>query len=234
MQDNCYNLHPAHINKEGDFVDELTLKQDILEIGRRMYNRKFVAANDGNISVRISENEVLITPSGVSKGYMSVSDIIKVDLDGKKISGSLKPSSEIKMHLAIYKKRNDIGAVVHAHPQKITAFAVAGMVCDTVTLPEVIFSIGKVSFAEYATPTTIEVSRSIEKKVEDSDAIILANHGAVTIGKDVYDAYYKMETLEHFAGISLYARLLGGEKALEPKQVEELFKIRKYVYGKHV
>jgi len=213
-------------------MDESRLKQDIVEVGKRLFYKGFVASNDGNISIRLSDNEVLITPTGVSKGYMSESDILKVNMSGEVISGRLKPTSEMKMHLAVYKKRPDVKAIVHAHPQKATAFAVAGIGFDRITLPEVVFSLGFISLAEYGTPTTYEVPAAVEKHIVNSDALLLANHGALTVGSDVLDAYYKMETLEHFASISLYARLLGGERALDDKQTKELFRVRSEVYGK--
>lgn len=213
-------------------VNEFKMKQDIVEIGKRMYQKGFVASNDGNISVRISDKEILITPTGVSKGYMSPADMLKVDMDGRVISGSKKPTSEMKMHLSVYKKRPDVMAIVHAHPPVATAFAVAGKICEEIALPEVIFSLGLISLAEYGTPTTDELPRSIEKHLDNSDAILLSNHGALTVGKDLFDAYYKMETLEHFSNITLYARLLGGERALDRSQVKDLFDIRKNVYGK--
>ncbi len=213
-------------------VNEFKMKQDIVEVGKRLYNRGFVASNDGNISIRISEKEILITPTGVSKGYMETSDILKVDINGSVISGKKMPTSEMKMHLAVYRKRADVQAIVHAHPQKATAFAIVGKTCDKITLPEVIFSLGFISLAEYGTPSTDEVPRSVEKHIGNSDAILLSNHGALTVGKDIYDAYYKMETLEHFASITLYARLLGGEKALNSEQIEELFRVRRDVFGK--
>lgn len=213
-------------------MNDHLVKQDIVEVGKRMYNREFVASNDGNISVRVAEDELIITPTGVSKGYMTQDDMIKVDMDGNVISGSKKPSSEIKMHLAVYKNRPDVTAVCHAHPQKATAFAVARQVCKDIALPEVVFSIGNVALSEYATPTTEELPRSIEKLIRTTDAILLSNHGALTVGTDVFDAYYKMETLEHFAGIILYARQLGGERGLDPDQVKELFRVRRETYGK--
>lgn len=213
-------------------MDENRLKQDIIEIGKRLYNKNFVASNDGNISIRLSDNEILITPTGVSKGFMSTSDMIKVNLNGEVIGGHLKPSSEMKMHLAVYRKRPDVKAIVHAHPPKATAFAVANIGFDRITLPEVIFSLGFISLAEYGTPTTHQLPEAVERHIVNSDAVLLSNHGALTVGKDVYDAYYKMETLEHFSSISLYARLLGGEKALNEKQTEELLKVRTEVYGK--
>ncbi len=213
-------------------MDENRFRLDIVEIGKRMYEKNYVASNDGNISIRISDEELLITPSGVSKGYMSPGDILKVDMEGNLLEGCLKPSSEMKMHLEVYKKRPDVFAVVHAHPQKATAFAVANKCFDKVTLPEIIFSLGKVSLAEYGTPTTYQVPEAVARHIVESDALLLANHGALTVGKDIYDAYYKMETLEHFAAISIYARQLGGEVALGEDEIKRLFAIRSSVYGK--
>lgn len=209
------------------------MKLDIVEVGRRLYNKGFVASNDGNISIRISDSEIIITPTGVSKGFMNAADLITVNLDGNVISGGKKPSSEMKMHLAVYRKRPDVKAVVHAHPQKATAFAVANLGFEKITLPEVVFSLGCISLAEYGTPTTYEVPEAVGRHIGGSDALLLANHGALTVGSDVYDAYYKMETLEHFASISLYARSIGGEKALDARQTDELFRVRREVYGKN-
>jgi len=213
-------------------MNDFNARNDIVEIGKRMYAKGFVASNDGNLSVRLSENEILITPSGVSKGYMSPSDMLIVDLDGNVKSGNLKPSSEMKMHLMAYKSRPDVTGVCHAHPQIATAFAVARKVCDKIALPEVIFSIGRVALSEYATPSTTEVPESIKDIIKTADAVLLSNHGALTVGKDLFDAYYKMETLEHFAGIIMYARLLGGEIGLDSTQISDLFSIRKNVFGK--
>jgi L-fuculose-phosphate aldolase len=197
-----------------------------------MYTREFVASNDGNISVRLNNNRIMITPTGISKGYMKPEDMIITDMQGQVLDGAKKPSSEIKMHLEVYKNRPDVRSVCHAHPQKATAFAVARQVCTKVALPEVIFSIGNVALAEYATPSTQELPDSIRDIVKTSDAILLSNHGALTVGSDVYDAYYKMETLEHYAGIILYARLLGGEKGLTPDQINMLLSVRHDVFGK--
>jgi L-fuculose-phosphate aldolase len=213
-------------------MSELMIKQDIVEVGKRMYNREFVAANDGNISVRVSENEIIITPTGISKGYMTTEDMIKVDLEGNVLSGSKKPSSEMKMHLVCFRNRPDIKAVCHAHPQKATAFAVARKICEGIALPEVIFSIGSLALSDYATPTTDELPKSIENIIKTTDAILLSNHGALTVGTDVFDAYYKMETVEHYAGIILYARQLGGEQGLSSEEITKLLKVRSETYGK--
>lgn len=211
---------------------ENKIREDIVEVGRRMYNRQFVASNDGNISVKLSDNELLITPTGVSKGYMTPEDMIKVDMAGNVISGNKKPSSEIKMHLVVYQNRPDVYSVCHAHPQKATAFAVARKTCEKVALPEVIFSIGNVALADYATPSTQQLPDSIKEIIKSTDAVLLSNHGALTLGKDVFEAYYNMETLEHFAGIILYARQLGGEQALSEDQINELLKVRRDIFGK--
>ena len=213
-------------------VDENNSRLEIVEAGKRLYQKGLVVSNDGNISVRLNENEVLITPTGVCKGDMTSDQILKVDMEGRLISGFMKPTSEMKMHLAVYRKRSDVKAIVHAHPPKATAFAVAGKTLDKITLPEVIFSLGSVSMAEYGTPSTDEIPRAVEKHIGNSDALLLANHGALTVGSNVMDAYYKMETLEHFATISLYARLLGGERELDQKETEKLFKVRTEVFGK--
>ncbi|MCX7918143.1 MAG: class II aldolase/adducin family protein [bacterium] len=209
-------------------VTEYQAKLDIVEIGRRMYSKGFVASNDGNISIRISEKEILATPSGLSKGFLTPDQLIKCDMLGNKIAGdpNLKPSSEIKMHCAVYMERPDITAVVHAHPPVATGFAVAGIPLEKCVLPEIILTIGSIPLAQYGTPSTEEVPNSIRDLIKQCDAVLLANHGALTVGKDVYNAYYKMESLEHFAKISLAARQLGGEKVLTAPQVEKLMAVR--------
>ncbi|MCR4425590.1 MAG: class II aldolase/adducin family protein [Firmicutes bacterium] len=205
---------------------ESDLRNIIVEVGRRLYAKDFVAANDGNISARITEDELLITPTGVSKGFMSPDQIIKVNLKGEVLSGFMKPTTEMKMHLAVYRLRPGIRAVVHAHPPTATGFAVAGVGFDRITLPEVVFNLGKIGLSEYATPTTEQVPAAVAKKICECDAMLLANHGALTVGTDLFDAYYKMETLEAVAKISLVAKLLGNENALTDAQQKELFEIR--------
>ncbi|NLY73912.1 MAG: class II aldolase/adducin family protein [Firmicutes bacterium] len=205
---------------------ELELKQDMVEVGRRIWLRGYVAANDGNISVRIGPDEFLCTPTGVSKGFMTPEMIIKVNGVGKLLSGSLKPSSEIKMHLRVYRERPDVKAVVHAHPPICAAFAVAGIPLNKKFLPEVIITLGEIPLAEYATPSTDEVPESIAGIIKDHDAVLLANHGALTLGGDVFSAYYKLETMEHFATVSLAVRQLGGERELPPERVAQLMEVR--------
>lgn len=213
--------------------DIISIKNEILEVGKLLYFKNFVASNDGNISVRLNDGSILITPSGISKGRMQVEDIIKVTPNGSIIDGNKKPSSEIKMHLRVYEKRNDVTAIVHAHPQNTTAFsAVKGLDIEKILLPEVIFSLGNIRVAEYGTPTTPDLPDTINDVICDADAIILRNHGALTVGADVLDAYYKMETLEHYCAIRLKTMSIGGEAFIDETEMKKLYSIRERVYGK--
>ena len=205
---------------------EYQVRKDIVEIGRRIWLRGYVAANDGNISVRMGPDEFLATPTGVSKGFMTPEMLIKVNGRGDRIAGDLKPSSEIKMHLGVYRERMDINAVVHAHPPTSTAFAVAGIPLSKCVLPEVIITLGGIPLTEYGTPSTEEIPNAISKYLKDHNAFLLENHGALTLGTDVFNAYHRMETMEHFAVISLAARQLGGEKELSPSRVRQLMEVR--------
>ena len=204
-----------------------TLKKEIIEAGRRVYDRGYVASNDGNISARVDAKRVIITPTGVSKGFMKTEDLVLVDMDGNVLEGRKKPSSEIFMHLRMYKDRPDINSVCHAHPPYATGFAVAGLPLDKCILPEVIIVLGGIPLAEYGTPGTDEFYQPVLKYLKDYDAFLLANHGALTIGSDVFNAYHKMETLEHFAHIAFVAMQLGQANAIAPEEVQKLFTIRK-------
>lgn len=199
-----------------------TLKHQIVEVGRRTYERGYVASNDGNISARIDENRVLITPTGVSKGFMKPEDLIVVDFSGKVLSGNKKPSSEMFMHLQVYKDRPDVNSVCHAHPPYATGYAVAGLPLDKCVLPEVVIALGSIPLIEYGTPGTDEFYKPVVKLLKDYDAFLLANHGALTVGKDVLNAYHKMETLEHFAHITFVAQQLGYITTLNKEQVQKL------------
>jgi L-fuculose-phosphate aldolase len=203
-----------------------SLKNDIVEIGKRIYARGYVASNDGNISVRLDDKKILITPSGVSKGFMSPSDLIIVNLDGAVISGDKKPSSELLMHLEIYKERKDVNSVCHAHPIYATGFAVAGIPLEMGVLPEVVVSLGCVPLVEYGTPGTKEYFNSMLKYLKDYDAFLLANHGVVTVGKDLFSAYHKMETVEHFASIVFVSLQLGKMNTFSSEQIEKLINQR--------
>lgn len=202
------------------------LKNDIIEVGRRIYARTYVASNDGNISARIDDRRVLITPTGVSKGFMKPEDLVVLDMDGKVLSGTKKPSSEMFMHLEIFKGRPDIQSVCHAHPPYATGFAVAGIPLDKCVLPEVVVALGGIPLVEYGTPGTEEFYRPVLKLLPKYDAFLLANHGALTIGKDIFNAYYKMETLEHFAHIAFVALQLGHLNTLNKEQVQKLTDLR--------
>jgi len=203
------------------------LKSEIVEIGRRLWLRKYVAANDGNISVKVGENEFLTTPTGVSKGFMNSEMILLVDADGNLLQESkYKPTSEFKMHAEVYRKRDDITAVVHAHPPFATAFALAGIPLDECYLPESALFLGAVPIAPFALPSTDEVPASISDLILRTDVILLANHGALTAGKNLTDAYFKMETLEHTAEIVWRAKTLGNANVLSEKERERLNALR--------
>jgi L-fuculose-phosphate aldolase len=205
---------------------EAQARVDIVEVGRRLWERGFVASNDGNISVRLDEHRLITTPKNVSKGFMTLDMMVVTDLDGKKISGEREPSSELKMHLEVYRNRPDARAVVHAHPPTATGFAVAGIALDRAVLAEVITTLGSIPIAEYATPSTEELPAAVRKYVKAHDGLLLANHGALALAGDVMSAYYRMETIEHFAKISLVARTLGRENILSRDEVERLQGLR--------
>jgi len=205
---------------------EATLRAQIVEVGRRLYARGYTASNDGNISARLDDDRLLMTPKSVCKGFMDVAMMCITDLDGRKLSGDRDPSSEMQMHLEVYRQRPDVEAVVHAHPPTATGFAVAGIPLDRAVLAEVVTTLGSVPIADYATPSTKELPEAVRKYVKAHDGMLLANHGALTVGADLFSAYYKMETIEHFAKISLVARLLGGERLLSRQEVERLQGLR--------
>jgi L-fuculose-phosphate aldolase len=205
---------------------ESKIRADIIRVCKRIYNKGFVAANDGNVSVKLSDNRILVTPTGENKGFIKQRDLVLIDFRGRKIRESLKPTSELPMHLYVYQKRKDIRAVVHAHPPYSTAFAVSGIGLDKNVLPEVILSLGKVPLTKYATPSTLEVPNSISKYIKKHDAILLKNHGVLTLGKSVEEAYYKLERVEHFAHILYLAIGLGRVDRLSKKDMDKLLKLR--------
>ena len=201
-------------------------RADIVEVGRRLWERGFVASNDGNISVRLDERRLITTPKSVSKGFMTPDMMVITDLDGKRLAGEREPSSELKMHLEVYRNRPDARAVVHAHPPTATGFAVAGIALDRAVLAEVITTLGSIPLAEYATPSTEELPAAVRKYVKAHDGMLLASHGALALAGDVMSAYYRMETIEHFAKISLVARTLGRENVLSRGEVDRLQGLR--------
>jgi L-fuculose-phosphate aldolase len=207
-------------------IIEIKYKKLICEIGKRVYEKGFVAANVGNISVRIDENEFLITPTGVSKGFLTTDMIIKVDGEGNVLEGEYKPSSEMKMHLLVYKERPDVHAVLHVHPPYATAFAIAGIPLDQAIMPEAVVSLGTIPLAKYGTPSTDEVPKAVKSHVYDHQGVLLENHGALTWGKDLLQAYYLMESLEFTAKINWISRQLRGDRELSKENVAKLIDIK--------
>ena len=216
---------------------EYDIRNEICEIGKRIYNRNMVAANDGNISVKLNENEFLCTPTGVSKGFMTPEYICKVDRDGKVLEANegYRPSSEIKMHMRVYKDRPDVMSVVHAHPMYATAFAIAGIALTQPIMPEAIITLGAVPIAEYGTPSTDEIPDAISKYLPYYDAVLLENHGALTYGDSLINAYHKMESVEFYAQLLFLSKQLGGPKEFSEAQVGRLYEIRRQfgMTGRH-
>ena len=218
-------------------VNEFEIKKQICEIGKRIYNKGMVASNDGNISVKLNDNEFLCTPTGVSKGFMTPEYICKVDANGKVIQANpgFKPSSEIKMHMRVYRERPDVTSVVHAHPLYATSFAIAGIPLTEPIMPEAVIALGCVPIAEYGTPSTEEIPDAISKYLQHYDAVLLANHGALSFSDSLLSAYHKMESLEFYAQLLYQAKVLGGPKQLTDSQVQRLYEIRRQfgMKGKH-
>ena len=198
----------------------------IIEIGRRLHAREYVASNDGNVSVRLDGERLLTTPTGVSKGFMTPDMLVVTDFEGRKLAGGRNASSELLMHLAVYRHRPEVNAVVHAHPPVATGFAVAGIELNRAVLAEVVTTLGSIPIADYGTPSTQELADAVGRHITTHDGLLLANHGALTVSGDLMSAYYKMETIEHFARISLVARLLGGERLLSREEVTRLQALR--------
>lgn len=202
-------------------------KEMILEVGRRMYEKNFVASNDGNITCKVSKHELWATPTGVSKGFMKEEMLSKIDLDGNRIEGTYKTSSEVKMHLRIYRENEDISAVVHAHPLVATSFSIAGIPLDSRTLAEGVVQLGVVPCTPFAMPGSNDVPDLIAPYCQDYNAVLLGNHGAVTWGDDLMQAYYRMESLEYFANILLNTRyIIGKANEFTDEQVDGLIEIR--------
>lgn len=209
----------------------MSAKKKLVEICHKVYDKGFVAAYDGNLSVRTTKNTILITRSGICKGDVTEKDLVEIDLEGKILSGRSKISTEHKIHLLAYKKRKEVNAVVHCHPVYATAFALIGEGLDKHYLPEVFLTFGKVPLCKYATPSTDDVPKSLEPYMDYSWAFLLQNHGAVTLGKNLDDAYFKMEKLEHAAKIILLARLAGKPRELSKKNINEILKLSENTYG---
>lgn len=207
------------------------LRREIVEIGRWIHRQGFVAAYDGNISARLDSHRILSTPTTISKGMMEPDDLVVVDYEGKKITGRRNVTSEIAMHLLIYKRRPDVNGIVHAHPPTATGYAAAGLSLNKALVSEVVLSLGCIPLARYGTPGTPELTEALVPLVSSYDAILMANHGVVTYGPDLLRAYFKMETVEHFAKISLVTELLGRQVLLSEADVDKLLAARQRYFG---
>lgn len=215
----------------------MEVREQICDVCHKMWQLGWVAANDGNVSVKLDDGTFLATPTGISKSFITPEKLIRIDKEGNILEavGNYKPSSEIKMHLRCYTEREDVGAVVHAHPPTATGFAVANIPLDKYTMIETVVALGSIPVTPYGTPSTNEVPEAIAPYLAEHDVMLLKNHGALSVGDSLLTAYYKMETLELFAKISLNARLLGGEEELSRDKIDTLIELRKFygVTGKH-
>ena len=207
-------------------VSEWKIKEQMCDIGRRIWLKGFCAGNEGNHSYRIGENRILCTPTGISKGNLKPDDICMVDMEGKQCGGSRSRTSEILMHLAIYKARPDVKAVVHSHPPHATAFAVAGVELPTCIHPEAEVFLGAVKTAKYVTPGDKRLGESLLPYVKDSNTILLQNHGTVTFDKDLEGAYYKLEIVDAYARILLLAKQIGSIRPLDAGEMKELLELK--------
>ncbi len=197
-------------------------REDVVRFGKLLHQKGFVAATDGNLSVRLDAGVVLTTPTGMGKGFMEPEDLVVVDMSGRKLEGRRAPSTEIGMHLLIYRLRPEIRGIVHAHPTTATGYAAAGIALNKALVSEVVLSLGSIPLARYGTPGTCELTETLDPLIPNHDAILMANHGVVTYGDTLLRAYMKMETVEHFAKIALITHLLGQQQPLSDEAVEKL------------
>src|ERR1700674_2695386 len=217
---NADSISPGTVKSEDEH------RRDVCTAGRWIHSRAFVPSTDGNISVRLDSRRVLTSPTGISKGLMSPDDLVITDLKGRKLAGRREASSELAMHLLIYARRPDVHAVCHAHPPIATAHAAAGLPLNKALLSELVISLGCIPVARYGTPGTPELSDALEPLVQNYDAILLANHGVVTCGADLLTAFFRMETVEHFAQVSLATEMLGKQVLLSGRDVKKLLAAR--------
>jgi L-fuculose-phosphate aldolase len=206
-------------------------REEIVRYGRMLHEKGFVAAMDGNLSVRLQQDRILVTPTGLSKGSMRPADLVIVDLEGKQVAGRRNVTSELGMHLMIYRTRADVKAIVHAHPPTATGFAAAGIALTEPLVCEVVMGLGCIPLARYGTPGTAELAQSLEPYVPKYDAILMSNHGVVAYGDTIEHAYMKMETVEHFAQIALVTHLLGRQQPLQEREIEKLLLARTKYFG---
>ncbi len=213
------------------------IKEQMCDVCHKMWQLGWVAANDGNVSVKLEDGTFLATPTGISKSFITPEKIVHIDKEGTIIeaNGDYRPSSEIKMHLRCYQEREDVGAVLHAHPPVATGYAVANVPLDEYSMIETVIAIGSIPVTPYGTPSTYEVPEAIAPYLGEHDVVLLQNHGALSVGADLLTAYYRMETLELFAKISLNAHLLGGAQEISKPNIDKLISMRSSykVTGKH-
>jgi len=202
-----------------DFPEQ---KEQIIEFGRRLYNRNMIAGCDGNLSIRLDNGNVLITATSVPKGFLTREMIVEIDMDGKIVGGSAKPSSEYRMHLFVYRNRPEINACCHAHPVFTTAYAVSGRQIPHDVLPETVLTVGKIAHTRYAPPGTEAVGKSLKESIRHHNAFVLANHGVLTIGDNLLTAYNRMETVEHLAKIIYIAERMGTVRKLDENELKRL------------
>jgi L-fuculose-phosphate aldolase len=201
---------------------EQQAREEMVRLGRTLHQKNYIVATDGNLTARLDPGRVLATPAGICKGFLDPGDLVVVDMQGQKLAGHRVPSSEIAMHLLIYRLRPDVQGIVHAHPVTATGYAAAGVELNQALLSEAVACLGAVPLAPYATPGTAELAASIAPLVPHHDAILMANHGVVTYSDSLFDAYLKMERVEHFAKIALVTHLLGKQHPLSESEVEKL------------
>jgi L-fuculose-phosphate aldolase len=212
---------------------ERQYRREMVLFGQMLHQRGYVAATDGNLSVRLDDERIMVTPTGMSKSMLRPSDMVVVDLEGRRLAGTRNVSSEIAMHLLIYKLRPDVHGIVHAHPPTATGFAAAGIALNKPLVCEVVIGLGSIPLARYGTPGTPELSETLEPLIPDYDAILMSNHGVVAYADTVHNAYMKMETVEHFAQIALVTHLLGRQQPLEGQDLEKLVLARGKYQGSH-
>lgn len=215
----------------------MPLREQICDVCHKMWQQGWVAANDGNVSARLEDGTFLATPTGISKSFITPEKLVHIDGDCNILEAQegYRPSSEMKMHLRCYAEREDVGAVMHAHPPVATGYAVANIPLNEYSMIETVLTLGSVPVTPYATPSTYEVPDAIAPYLQEHDALLLQNHGALTVGVDVITAYYRMETLELFAKISLNAHLLGGAKEISRENIDRLISMRQNygITGRH-
>ena len=214
------SILPGHLKSEEEH------RREVCAVGRWIHQRGFVASTDGNISIRLDSRRILTSPTATSKGMMAPNDLVITDLQGRKLAGDRNPSSELAMHLLIYQRRPDVNAVCHAHPPVATGYAAAGLPLNKALASEMVLALGCIPVARYGTPGTPELSEALEPLVPHYDALLMANHGVVTYGADLLSAFFRMETVEHFAQVTLVTELLGKQVLLSSGDVEKLLAAR--------